>query len=106
MADVDLSGVGIVDAHTHPYRLEDLRRKGSEGFDTRAMFLGESFLSSSQMHAELWPVADAFTDSTVYALALRRWLAATPRVRADARGGHRRAGRRRSRPMRSRTRRG
>ena len=28
------------------------------------------------MHADLWPVADAFTDSTVYALALRRWLAA------------------------------
>ncbi len=76
MADVDLSGIEIVDAHTHPYRLEDLVAKGSEGFDTRAMFLGESFLSSSQMHAELWPVADAFTDSTVYALALRRWLAA------------------------------
>jgi len=75
MAAVDLSGVGIVDAHTHPYRLEDLVAKGSEGFDTRAMFLGESFLSSSQMHPELWPVADGFTDSTVYALALRRWLA-------------------------------
>ncbi len=40
------------------------------------MFLGESFLSSSQMHDELWPVADAFTDSTVFAIALRRWLAA------------------------------
>ena len=76
MAAVDLSGVGIVDAHTHPYRLEDLVAKGSEGFDTRAMFLGESFLSSSRVHADLWPVADAFTDSTVYALALRRWLAA------------------------------
>jgi uncharacterized protein len=76
MADVDLSGVGIVDAHTHPYRLEDLVAKGPEGFDTRAMFLGESFLSSSRVHADLWPVADGFTDSTVYALALRRWLAA------------------------------
>ncbi len=76
MSKVDLSGVEIVDAHTHPYRLADLVGKGSEGFDTRAMFLGETFLSSSRMDAALWPVADRFTDSTVYALALRRWLAA------------------------------
>jgi uncharacterized protein len=76
MTEVDLSDAGIVDAHTHPYRLADLVGKDSEGFDTRAMFLGESFLSSSQMHPELWSVADGFTDSTVYALSLRRWLAA------------------------------
>jgi uncharacterized protein len=76
MERVDLSGVGIVDAHTHPYRLDDLLAKGSEGFDTRAMFLGESFLSSSRMHEALWPLADELTGSTVYGLALRRWLAA------------------------------
>jgi hypothetical protein len=76
MAGVDLSGVGIVDAHTHPYRLDDLLAKRSEGFDTRLMFLGESFLSSSQMHDDLWPVADAFTDSTLFGIAVRRWLAA------------------------------
>ncbi len=75
MSDVDLTGVEIVDAHTHPYRLDDLLAKPSEGFDTRLMFLGESFLSSSQMHDELWPVADAFTDSTLFGIALRRWLA-------------------------------
>ncbi len=76
MADrVDLSDARIVDAHTHPYRLEDLRARPSEGFDTRLMFLGESFLSSSQMHEGLWPVADAFTESTVYGIALHRWLA-------------------------------
>ena len=75
MPDIDLSGVEIVDAHTHPYRLDDLRSKGSAGFDTRMMFLGESFLSSSRMKEELWPVADSFTDSTVFALAMRRWLA-------------------------------
>jgi hypothetical protein len=74
--DVDLSGIGIVDAHTHPYRLDDLLAKGSEGFDTRAMFLGESFASSSRIGEGLWSVADAMTDSTVYGLALRRWLAA------------------------------
>jgi hypothetical protein len=76
MSRVDLSGAEIVDAHTHPYRLEDLLAKGSDGFDTRAMFLGESFASSSRVHDSLWPVADAFTDSTVFGLALRRWLAA------------------------------
>jgi hypothetical protein len=76
MAGVDLAGVEIVDAHTHPYRLDDLLAKPSAGFDTRMMFLGESFLSSSRVHDDLWPIADGFTDSTVYALALRRWLAA------------------------------
>ena len=105
MAAVDLSGVGIVDAHTHPYRLEDLRTKGSTGFDTRMMFLGESFLSSSQMKDELWPVADSFTDSTVFALAMRRWLAdhlgceptraaVTEAREAAIRGGRRRSTRR------------
>ena len=76
MSGVDLSRAEIVDAHTHPYRLEDLLAKGSEGFDTRAMFLGEAFHSSSRVRDDLWPIADAFTESTVYALAMRRWLAA------------------------------
>ena len=76
MTNVDLSRAEVVDAHTHPYRLDDLLAKGSEGFDTRMMFLGESFHSSSRVHDELWPVADSFTDSTVFGLALRRWLAA------------------------------
>ena len=75
MTAVDLSGAEIVDAHTHPYRLEDLLAKDPAGFDTRLMFLGESFLSSSQMKEELWPVADAFTGTTVFGIALHRWLA-------------------------------
>ena len=49
MDRVDLAGVGIVDAHTHPYTLEDLLSKDPSGFDTRMMFLGESFLSSSRL---------------------------------------------------------
>jgi predicted TIM-barrel fold metal-dependent hydrolase len=73
--EVDLSGAEIVDAHTHPYRLQDLLDRGSEGFDTRAMFLGEAFHSSSRVHDDLWGVADSMTDSTVFAIALRRWLA-------------------------------
>lgn len=75
MSEVDLSGVEIVDAHTHPYRLEDLLAKGSEGFDTRATFLGESFSSSSRLDPKLWHLADGLTDSTVLGIVLVRWLA-------------------------------
>ena len=72
---IDLSGVPIVDAHTHPYRLEDVLERDPDGFDTRMMFLGESFASSSQMREELWPFVHALSGSTVFAIALHRWLA-------------------------------
>jgi uncharacterized protein len=72
---VDLSDDQIVDAHVHPYRIDDLISRSSEGFDTRMTFLGEAFSSSSHVHDNLWPIADSFTDSTVFALAMRRWLA-------------------------------
>jgi hypothetical protein len=75
MADVDLSGADIVDAHTHPYRVQDLLARGSAGFDTRTTFLGESFQSSSRLDQALWPVADALTDSSVQGIATVRWLA-------------------------------
>jgi len=75
MNEVDLSGAEIVDAHTHPYRQEDLLAKGSEGFDTRATFLGESFQSSSRLDPKLWPYVDGLTGSTVLGIALVRWLA-------------------------------
>jgi hypothetical protein len=75
MVDVDLSGAEIVDAHTHPYRNEDLIARGSAGFDTRATFLGESFQSSSRLDPTLWPYVDGLTDSTLLAIALVRWLA-------------------------------
>src|SRR3990170_265817 len=75
MNEIDLSGAEIVDAHTHPYRQEDLLAKGSEGFDTRATFLGESFQSSSRLEPKLWPYVDGLTGSTVLGIALVRWLA-------------------------------
>jgi hypothetical protein len=75
MTEVDLSGAEIVDAHAHPYRQEDLLAKGSEGFDTRATFLGESFQSSSRLEPKLWPYVDGLTDSTVLGITLVRWLA-------------------------------
>jgi uncharacterized protein len=72
---IDLSQAAIVDAHTHPYRLDDLLAKGSEGFDTRTTFLGEAFSSSSRLDPALWPVADRLTESTVLGATLVRWLA-------------------------------
>ncbi len=77
MSQVDLSGVEIVDAHTHPYRLEDLVGEGVRGL-RHADDVPRASRSSRPpaMHDELWPVADGFTDSTVFAIALRRWLAA------------------------------
>lgn len=72
---IDLSGADAVDAHTHPYRMEDLLGRGSKGFDTRATFLGESFHSSSRIDEDLWPFVDGLTGSTVLAIALVRWLA-------------------------------
>ncbi|HEU4832294.1 MAG TPA: hypothetical protein VFU18_06275, partial [Actinomycetota bacterium] len=75
MAAIDLSGVRIVDAHTHPYRLDELLERDADGFDTRAMFLGESFSSSSRLREDLWPFVHALTGSTVYGIAMHRWLA-------------------------------
>lgn len=72
---VELSGADVIDAHTHPYRLEDLLGRGSEGFDTRVTFLGESFHSSSRLDQDLWPAVDGLTETTVLGLVLVRWLA-------------------------------
>jgi uncharacterized protein len=74
-SQVDLSDAEIVDAHTHPYRLDELVARGSAGFDTRATFLGEAFASSSRLDPDLWPVADRLTDTTVMGITIVRWLA-------------------------------
>jgi len=74
VGSVDLSQAEIVDAHCHPFRVADTLRD-PEGFDTRMMFLGESFLSSSKLDPALHPSVDAMTPDTVYGIALHRWLA-------------------------------
>lgn len=75
MDRIDLSDVPIVDAHAHPYRVEELLARGSEGFDTRITFAGESVQSSSKIGAEAWEHVDRLSDSTILALVLRRALA-------------------------------
>lgn len=72
---VDLADAEVVDAHCHPYRVEDLLSRDPAGLETRCTFLGESFASSSRLDPALWQHADELTDSTVFGLALRRWLA-------------------------------
>lgn len=74
-ARVDLSGVEVIDAHTHPFRSSDLLQRDPATFDTRMMFLGTCFSSSSHLDPGLWSHIESLTDSTVFGLALRRWLA-------------------------------
>ena len=74
MGHVDLSQAEIVDAHCHPYRVAEMLRD-PEGFDTRMMLLGESFLSSTKLDDSLLPFVDGLTPDTVYGIALHRWLA-------------------------------
>lgn len=76
MGLVDLQAADVVDSHVHPYRLEDLAARDPAGFDTRSTFLGESFASSSRLHPELWSFVDDLTETTVFAMAMHRWLAA------------------------------
>ena len=58
MVEVDLSGVEIVDAHTHPYRLADLVARSSKGFDTRATFLGEKFETLNTVYPNVYDGAE------------------------------------------------
>jgi predicted TIM-barrel fold metal-dependent hydrolase len=76
LARIDLRDAEVVDAHCHPYRIEDLLARDPKTFDTRCMFLGTSLLSSSHAERSLAAFVDSLTDSTVFGLTLRRWLAA------------------------------
>jgi hypothetical protein len=76
MTNVDLSDADVVDAHSHPYRIEELLERDPATFLTRNMFLGLTMLSSNHANHELETFVDELTDTTVFGLALRRWLAA------------------------------
>lgn len=75
MSRVDLSEADVVDSHTHPYRLQELLDRDPGELETRITFAGESFFSSSKLDASLWPFVHELSESTMLALALRRWLA-------------------------------
>ncbi len=75
MTRVDLEGAEVIDAHCHPYRLPELLERDPMTLETRCMFLGTALLSSTQADKGLATFVDELTESTVFGLALRRWLA-------------------------------
>jgi predicted TIM-barrel fold metal-dependent hydrolase len=75
VSEIDLQDAEVVDAHCHPYRIEELLARDPATFETRNMFLGTALLSSHHAHHEAAAFIDQLTDSTVFGLALRRWLA-------------------------------
>ena len=76
MTRIDLSDAEVVDAHCHPYRTEELLGRDPATFETRNMFLGTALISSRHADHDAAAFVDQLTDSTVFGLALRRWLAA------------------------------
>jgi uncharacterized protein len=72
---ISLDGVPVVDAHTHPYRIEDLLAQDPAAFDTRSTFLGTCYGSSANVGEEAWGYIDSLTDTTMLGIAMRHWLA-------------------------------
>ncbi|MEX0985796.1 MAG: amidohydrolase family protein [Actinomycetota bacterium] len=75
MARVDLTGADVIDAHCHPFRTQDLLDREPRTFETRCMFLGTALLSSNHAHHEAAAFVEEMTETTMFGLALRRWMA-------------------------------
>jgi hypothetical protein len=78
---VDLSDAEIVDNHVHGFRIEDLLAEDPADFETRLNLLGMLLVDSTltreagRADPSLWQQARRMTDTTVYSLVARRWLA-------------------------------
>ena len=72
---VELHAFPVVDDHCHGFRSEDLAARDPAGFETRLTMMGICHMSSSDQEPELWQRTVELTDTTVYSLAARRWLA-------------------------------
>jgi predicted TIM-barrel fold metal-dependent hydrolase len=72
---IDLTGADVVDAHCHPFRTQDLLDRDPRSFETRCMFLGTALLSSNHANHEAAAVVEEMTETTMFGLALRRWIA-------------------------------
>lgn len=72
---IDLTGADVIDAHCHPFRTQDLLDREPRTFETRCMFLGTALLSSGHAHHESADFVEELTESTMFGLALRRWMA-------------------------------
>src|SRR5947209_15559734 len=69
---VDLAGVPVVDSHCHPWRNETLLAADPAGFEDRVTVTGTMLGTSGAEGFEL----RTLTESTPFALAMRRRLAA------------------------------
>jgi len=72
---VDLTGADVVDAHCHPFRSQDLLDRDPNAFETRCMYLGTALISSNHANHDLAAFVEELTETTLFGLALRRWLA-------------------------------
>ena len=75
MARIELTGAEVIDAHSHPFRTQDLLEREPRTFETRCMFLGTALLSSGHAHHDAATFVEELTESTLFGLALRRWMA-------------------------------
>ena len=75
MTRVDLTGADVVDAHCHPFRSQDLLDRDPNAFETRCMYLGTALISSNHANHDLAAFVEELTETTLFGLALRRWLA-------------------------------
>jgi predicted TIM-barrel fold metal-dependent hydrolase len=72
---VDLSGAHVVDVHCHGFAVDQLLAQSEAGVIDRMTVMGMCFLSSTTADPALANEVWAMTDSTVFAMAARRWLA-------------------------------
>src|SRR3990172_11453353 len=72
---VDLTGADVVDADCPTFRSQDLLDREPRTFETRCMFMGTALLSSNHAHHESAAWVEELTETTMFGLALRRWLA-------------------------------
>lgn len=74
-AQLDFRDADVIDSHCHPFRLDELVEVDPDDWEARCTLLGMCYVSSDRIHPGLWPDVKGLNDSTVFALALRRWLA-------------------------------
>lgn len=80
MTSLDLSGIGIVDNHCHPYRVSDILEFESRDFATRSTHVGtmlvfEGQLKNERIDTTVWNNAAILGETTLLPRCATRWLA-------------------------------
>ncbi len=66
-------------------RSQDLLDREPRTFETRCMFLGTALISSNHANLEAAAFVEELTETTMFGLALRRWIARAPRAASPRR---------------------